>query len=134
MYTAHMHVSPARFPHPITQLTPPCTLHRVYHYSMANYVYILKKGMDVTPGGKDESKVPVDAKLGEEVDLERRVQLLVETTSYTAFAYVAQVRGPAGSSCWVWPEAGGWVYLCSYWLALSHTPFSHHVSVDLTTT
>ena len=33
------------------------TLDRVYHYSMANYVYILRKGMDVTPGGSDESKV-----------------------------------------------------------------------------
>lgn len=32
-------------------------LDRVYHYSMANFVYVLKKGMDVTPGGKDESKV-----------------------------------------------------------------------------
>lgn len=25
-------------------------LDRVYHYSMANFVYILKKGMDMTPG------------------------------------------------------------------------------------
>ena len=33
-------------------------LDRVYHYSMANFVCILKKGMDVTPGGKDESHVP----------------------------------------------------------------------------
>ena len=33
------------------------TLDRVYHYSMANYVYILRKGMDVAPGGRDESKV-----------------------------------------------------------------------------
>jgi dynein heavy chain len=32
-------------------------LDRVYHYSMANFVYVLKKGMDVCPGGKDESKV-----------------------------------------------------------------------------
>eukprot|EP00854_Cymbomonas_tetramitiformis_P002137 gene2137-2836_t len=31
-------------------------LDRVYQYSMANYVYILKKGMDLTPGGPDESK------------------------------------------------------------------------------
>jgi hypothetical protein len=76
---------------------------------MANYVYILKKGMDVTPGGKDESKVPVDALLGEEVDLERRVQLLVETTSYTAFAYVAQVgRGWTGSELGSLSVTGGW--------------------------
>jgi hypothetical protein len=34
-------------------------LDRVYHYSMANFVYVLKKGMDVCPGGKDESKVRV---------------------------------------------------------------------------
>ena len=67
---------------------------RVYHYSMANYVYILKKGMDVTPGGKDESMVPPDQRLEEAVDLDRRVALLVETTSYTTFAYVAQVRRP----------------------------------------
>lgn len=30
----------------------------VYHYSMANYVAILKKGMDMTPGGKSEAMVP----------------------------------------------------------------------------
>ncbi len=60
---------------------------------MANFVYILKKGMDVTPGGPDESLVPEDSRMGEEVPLERRVELLVETTAYTAFAYVAQVGG-----------------------------------------
>lgn len=32
-------------------------LDRVYHYSMANFVFVLKKGMDMTPGSKDESKV-----------------------------------------------------------------------------
>jgi hypothetical protein len=32
-------------------------LNRVYHYSMANFVYILGKGMDLCPGGRDESKV-----------------------------------------------------------------------------
>jgi hypothetical protein len=32
-------------------------LDRVYHYSMANFVFVLIKGMDMTPGGKDESKV-----------------------------------------------------------------------------
>ena len=31
-------------------------LDRVYQYSMGNFVYILKKGIDVTPGGPDESK------------------------------------------------------------------------------
>eukprot|EP00232_Nephroselmis_pyriformis_P019075 CAMPEP_0182900652 /NCGR_PEP_ID=MMETSP0034_2-20130328/28990_1 /TAXON_ID=156128 /ORGANISM="Nephroselmis pyriformis, Strain CCMP717" /LENGTH=4527 /DNA_ID=CAMNT_0025034901 /DNA_START=131 /DNA_END=13711 /DNA_ORIENTATION=+ len=62
---------------------------RVYQYSMANFVYILKKGMDITPGGPDESKVPADKRLGEEVDLKRRVDLLIETTSYTVYTYVA---------------------------------------------
>lgn len=65
--------------------------HRVYHYSMANYVAILKKGMDMTPGGPDESAVPVKDRLGEQVDLERRVELLVETTCAVMFNYVAQV-------------------------------------------
>lgn len=32
-------------------------LDRVYQYSMANFVYILKKGMDQTPGGPSEEKV-----------------------------------------------------------------------------
>ena len=27
-------------------------LDRVYHYSMANFVFVLIKGMDMTPGGK----------------------------------------------------------------------------------
>jgi hypothetical protein len=43
------------------------TLDRVYHYSMANFVFILRKGMDVTPGGPDESKVPPAQRLEEEV-------------------------------------------------------------------
>lgn len=49
----------------------------VYHYSMANFVYVLVKGMDMTPGGPDESAVPPDQRLGSAVDLEQRVQLLV---------------------------------------------------------
>lgn len=43
------------------------TLDRVYHYSMANFIFILRKGMDVTPGGPDQSKVPVAQRLEEEV-------------------------------------------------------------------
>jgi len=66
------------------------SLDRVYHYSMANYVYILNKGMDLTAGGKDESKVPENERLGEEVPLEKRVELLIETTCFTSFSYVAQ--------------------------------------------
>lgn len=65
----------------------------VYHYSMANYVAVLKKGMDMTPGGKSEEAVPPAERLGEEVDVERRVQLLVETTCVVLFNYVAQVCG-----------------------------------------
>lgn len=57
---------------------------------MANYVYVLTKGMDMTPGGKDESKVPESERLGQEEPLEKRVDLLVETTCYTVFAYIAQ--------------------------------------------
>ena len=38
-------------------------LDRVYHYSMANFVFVLKKGMDITPGGSDESKVGVTKEL-----------------------------------------------------------------------
>lgn len=64
---------------------------RVYHYSMANYVAILKKGMDMTPGGLDETAVPAAERLGQPVELEKRVELLVETTSYIMFNYVAQV-------------------------------------------
>lgn len=66
------------------------TLDRVYHYSMANFVFILRKGMDVTPGGPDQSKVPEDQRLEEEVPLEQRVKLLIDTTSYEIFQYVAQ--------------------------------------------
>lgn len=65
-------------------------LDRVYHYSMANYIKILNKGMDETPGGKDESKVEEKQRLGEEVDIERRVGLLIENTTFCTFGYVAQ--------------------------------------------
>ena len=67
-------------------------LDRCYHYSMANFVAILRKGMDLTPGSKDESLVPEAKRLGEEVELEKRVELLIETTAYTVFSYVAQVH------------------------------------------
>ncbi|DBB00312.1 TPA: Dynein beta chain, flagellar outer arm [Trebouxia sp. C0004] len=65
-------------------------LDRCYHYSMANFVYILRKGMDQTPGGKDESAVVEAQRLGEEVDVERRVQLLICFTTQVVFGYVAQ--------------------------------------------
>ena len=66
------------------------TLDRVYHYSMANFVFILRKGMSVTPGGADEGRVPEAQRLGEAVPLEQRVKLLIDTTSYEVFQYVAQ--------------------------------------------
>ena len=65
-------------------------LDRAYHYSMANFVYVLKKGMGMTPGGKDESRVPMAERLGMEVELDKRVELLVEGTAYVLFNYVAQ--------------------------------------------
>eukprot|EP00891_Asterochloris_glomerata_P002883 jgi/Astpho2/2883/Aster-01037 len=65
-------------------------LDRVYHYSMANFVYILRKGMDLTPGSKDESKVPEALRLNQEVEVEQRVQLLIGTTTLTVFNYIAQ--------------------------------------------
>ena len=39
---------------------------------------------------QDESKVPESEKLGTEEPLERRVELLVETTCYVVFSYIAQ--------------------------------------------
>lgn len=71
---------------------------------MANFVAVLKKGMDVTPGGPDESAVPPGARLGEALALEQRVALLVETTCFTLFNYVAQVRA------WCWPRASAWAH------------------------
>ncbi|GBF97683.1 flagellar outer dynein arm heavy chain beta [Raphidocelis subcapitata] len=65
-------------------------LDRVYHYSMANFVGVLVKGMDATPGSADESAVPKELRTGAPVELEQRVQLLVDTTCATVFNYVAQ--------------------------------------------
>ncbi len=48
--------------------------------------------MDLAPGGTDESLVPTAQRLGQAVDIGRRVELLVETTCFTVFSYVAQVR------------------------------------------
>lgn len=49
-------------------------------------------GMDQTPGSKDESLVAESQRLGEEVDVERRVQLLISFTTQVVFGYVAQVQ------------------------------------------
>jgi dynein heavy chain len=64
-------------------------LDRVYQYSMANFVYILKKGMDVTPGGSDQTKVPENKRLSDALPVDKRVEALIETTSETVFGYVA---------------------------------------------
>ena len=48
-------------------------------------------GMDVTPGGRDESLVPTDARWGKEMDLPMRITALTKTTSVVIFRYVAQV-------------------------------------------
>ena len=47
--------------------------------------------MDQTPGSKDESAVVESQRLGEEVDVERRVLLLISFTTQAVFGYVAQV-------------------------------------------
>lgn len=50
----------------------------------------MSTGMDQTPGSKDESLVAESQRLGEEVDVERRVQLLISFTTQVVFGYVAQ--------------------------------------------
>lgn len=65
-------------------------LDRVYFYSMANFVRIMIKGMDQTPGGRDESAVPEDKRLGLELEVLERVQLLIFNTTQQLFNYVAQ--------------------------------------------
>ena len=52
---------------------------------------LLLVGMDQTPGSKDESLVAESQRLGEEVGVERRVQLLISFTTQVVFGYVAQV-------------------------------------------
>ena len=51
-----------------------------------------RAGMDVTPGGKDESLVPAGKRLGAEVEVAERVQLLIATLTIVVYNYVAQVR------------------------------------------
>eukprot|EP00227_Mantoniella_beaufortii_P011774 CAMPEP_0197579874 /NCGR_PEP_ID=MMETSP1326-20131121/3768_1 /TAXON_ID=1155430 /ORGANISM="Genus nov. species nov., Strain RCC2288" /LENGTH=4505 /DNA_ID=CAMNT_0043143449 /DNA_START=243 /DNA_END=13760 /DNA_ORIENTATION=+ len=64
-------------------------LDRVYQYSMANFVYILKKGMDVCPGGPDQSMVPEAEKTEAVLPVEKRVEALIESVTGTVFHYVA---------------------------------------------
>ena len=50
-------------------------LDHFYRYSMANFVIMFKKGMDLS---------------GESDDVAQRVRNIIETACYTVFAYVAQ--------------------------------------------
>ncbi len=59
--------------------------------SCTDMMLACSSGMDQTPGGKDESAVAEAQRLGEEVDVERRVQLLISFTTQVVFGYVAQV-------------------------------------------
>ena len=49
-------------------------------------------GMDQAPGGRDESAVPEDRRLGQEVEVPERVRLLIDSISQQLVSYVAQVR------------------------------------------
>lgn len=50
--------------------------------------------MGKTPGGRDESQVSEAERLGKEVDIKERVELLIDTTTFVVFSYVAQVYHP----------------------------------------
>lgn len=52
---------------------------------------MLCTGMDIAPGGKDESQVPIAKRLNAEVDLGERVQLLISTITLTMYNYISQV-------------------------------------------
>ena len=95
-------------------------LDRVYYYSMANFKFVMVKGMvrikhdeprprnscyrlnltiqnfpchslqDQTPGGRDESRVQEDQRMGLELELTERIQLLIDTTTHQLFCYVSQ--------------------------------------------
>lgn len=64
-------------------------LDRVYQYSMANFVYVLKKGIDLTPGGSDESRVPEAKRVGSALPPDERVKLLVTDTTRMLWEYIA---------------------------------------------
>ncbi len=54
------------------------------------HILSLGAGMDKTPGAVDESAVPPELRAGRVVDTTVRIASLVQTTSSTVFAYVAQ--------------------------------------------
>ena len=64
---------------------------------ISGYAYLLALrsccyvGMDATPGGKDESKVPIALRRGQEMDVGDRVLLLMSTISITIFNFISQV-------------------------------------------
>ena len=69
-------------------------LDHMYRFSMANFVTIFKKGMDVADEA-EEGAEGGDGKAAEaapdgKVDLNARVAKLVDTSCYTCFSYVAQ--------------------------------------------
>jgi dynein heavy chain len=71
-------------------------LDRVYQYSMANFVYILKKGMDVTPGGTDQSKVAEHLRTSEPLSVEKRVDRAAQLGVRAEFTRGGRVRRSAG--------------------------------------
>ena len=77
---------------------------------MANFVYVLVKGMDTTPGGADEIAVPKDQRLGQAVDLETRVNLLVRGPtrgSCTISSPARRLAARTGYFVWCWPRLLG---------------------------
>lgn len=77
--------------HPGTWLFSTAAEYVVPSNDLPSYLTVLA-GMDQTPGSKDESLVAESQRLGEEVDVERRVQLLISFTTQVVFGYVAQVK------------------------------------------
>ena len=65
-------------------------LDRVYQYSMANFTYVLNKGIDLTPGGSDQSKVAEERRTEAPVEVGKRVELLIADVSSTIFNYITQ--------------------------------------------
>jgi len=72
-------------------------LDHMYRFSMANFVTIFKKGMDVADlppeegeGGEGGEAKPAEGGGDGKVDLNARVAKLVDTSCFTCFSYVAQ--------------------------------------------
>ena len=65
-------------------------LDHMYRFSMANFVTIFKKGMDVADQVDEEGGEAKEAAPDGKVDLNARVAKLVDTACYTCFTYCAQ--------------------------------------------